>query len=101
MVLPFRGRISPQAQMNFCIKAKCEHGELVHRRTTAQAALRKARELARSGCYDVHIVTPEGRDYASSEFGDLPPTLVKGTAATSTRAGPLKGGGGALKRHRY
>jgi hypothetical protein len=60
--------------MSFYIKAMCEHGALSHRRKTSQAALKKARELARTGCYDVHIVTPEGRDYASSEFGDLPRT---------------------------
>ncbi|RZM94434.1 hypothetical protein CWO91_39445 [Bradyrhizobium genosp. SA-3] len=50
----------------------CKHGELLHRRKTSEAALKKARELAGMGCYDVHIITPEGRDYASSEFGDLP-----------------------------
>ena len=60
--------------MSFSIKAMCQHGELVHRRKTSQAALKKARELSRTGCYNVHIVTPEGRDYASSEFGDLPRT---------------------------
>jgi hypothetical protein len=60
--------------MSFSIKARCQHGELVYRRKTSQAALKKARELARAGCYDVHIVTPEGRDYAASEFADLPRT---------------------------
>lgn len=58
--------------MSFSIKAMCRHGELVHRRKTSEAALRKAREMSRTGCYDIHIITPEGRDYASSEFGDLP-----------------------------
>jgi hypothetical protein len=58
--------------MNFAIKANCQHGELVHRRKTPEAALKEARELSRIGCYNVHIVTPEGRDYASSEFGDIP-----------------------------
>jgi hypothetical protein len=60
--------------MSFSVKAMCKHGERLHRRKTSQAAIKKARELARTGCYDVHIVTPEGRDYASSEFGDLPRT---------------------------
>ena len=60
--------------MSFSIKAMCKHGELAHRRKTADAALRKARELSRTGCYDVYITTPEGRDYHSSEFGDLPRT---------------------------
>ena len=58
--------------MNFTVTGRCQHGELAHRRSTPEAALKKARELAKSGCYDVHIVTPEGRDYASPEFGDLP-----------------------------
>jgi hypothetical protein len=56
----------------FTVRGMCRHGELAHHRKTAEAALRKARELSRTGCYDVHIITPEGRDYASSEFGDLP-----------------------------
>ena len=60
--------------MSFSIKAKCQHGGLLHRRKTAEAALKKAREMARAGCYDVYITTPEGRDYHSSEFGDLPRT---------------------------
>jgi hypothetical protein len=60
--------------MTFSIRAMCRHGELVHRRKTSEAALKKAREMSRTGCYDIHIVTPEGRDYAASEFGDLPRT---------------------------
>ena len=62
--------------MSFTVRGRCKHGELMHRRKTSEAALRKARELARIGCYDVHIITPEGRDYASSEFGDLPHSPV-------------------------
>jgi hypothetical protein len=62
--------------MSFTVRGMCKHGELVHRRKTSEAALKKARELSRMGCYDVHIVTPEGRDYASSEFGDLPRSPV-------------------------
>ena len=34
--------------MSFSIKAMCKHGELVHRRKTAEAALKKARELSRT-----------------------------------------------------
>jgi hypothetical protein len=60
--------------MNFIVKANCQHGAIVHRRKTPEAALKKARELSRAGCYDLHIVTPEGRDYASPEFADLPRT---------------------------
>ena len=58
--------------MSFSIKAKCQHGDLVHRRKTAEVALKKAREMSRDGCYDIYITTPEGRDYHSSEFADLP-----------------------------
>ena len=60
--------------MSFTVKARSKHGDIVHRRSTSDAALRKARELLKAHCYDIHIVTPEGRDYASSEFGDLPRT---------------------------
>lgn len=58
--------------MSFTIKANCQHGrQLVHRRKTPEPALKKARELLMN-CHDIHIVTPEGRDYASPEFADLP-----------------------------
>ena len=60
--------------MSFSIKAKCQHGDLVHRRKTAEAALKKAREMSRAGCYDIYVTMPEGRDYHSSEFADLPRT---------------------------
>jgi hypothetical protein len=70
--------------MSFSIKAMCKHGELSHRRKTADAALKKARELSRTGCYDVYITTPEGRDYHSSEFGDLPRTPAPPRARVKT-----------------
>jgi hypothetical protein len=62
----------------------CKHGELVHRRKTAEAALKKAREMSRAGCYDIYI-TPEGRDYHSSEFADLPRTPAAGRSTQKTR----------------
>jgi hypothetical protein len=34
--------------MSFSIKAMCKHGELAHRRKTAEAAPRKAREMSRA-----------------------------------------------------
>ena len=77
--------------MSFTVKAMCQHGELIHRRKTAEAALKKARELAKTGCYDLHIVTPQGRDYASSEFGDLPRTPVAERPVQETRAHPVAG----------
>jgi hypothetical protein len=60
--------------MSFTVKANCQNGsQLIHRRKSPEAALKKARELLKI-CYEVHIITPEGRDYASSEFGDIPRT---------------------------
>jgi hypothetical protein len=66
--------------MSFTVKAKCKFGEILYRRKTSDAALRKAKELSKAHCYDIHIVTPEGRDYDSSEFGDLPRTIERATA---------------------
>jgi hypothetical protein len=71
--------------MSFSIKATCQHGELIHRRKTAEAALKKAREMSRAGCYDIYITTPEGRDYHSSEFADLPRTPAVARAHRKTR----------------
>jgi hypothetical protein len=71
--------------MSFSIKAMCKHGELVHRRKTAEAALKKAREMSRAGCYDIYITTPEGRDYHSSEFADLPRTPAVERSTQKTR----------------
>lgn len=62
--------------MSFIIRAKCKDGGLLHRRKTAESALKKARAMARTGCYDIYITTPEGRDYHSSEFADIPRTYV-------------------------
>ena len=74
--------------MSFTVKGRCPHGELTHRRNTAEGALKKARELGRTGCYDVHIITPEGRDYASSEFGDLPRAPVAQRSIRKTHTLP-------------
>jgi hypothetical protein len=60
--------------MSFTVKANCQHGELIHRRKTPEGAIKKARELSKTGCYNLHIITPEGRDYASPEFADIPRT---------------------------
>lgn len=72
--------------MSFTVRGMCRHGELSHRRKTATAALRKARELSSTGCYDLHITTPEGRDYASSEFADLPRSPAPGAPGRKARA---------------
>jgi hypothetical protein len=71
--------------MSFSIKAMCQHGDLVHRRKTAEAALKKARQMSRAGCYDIYITTPEGRDYHSSKFADLPCTPTVARAHPKTR----------------
>jgi hypothetical protein len=77
--------------MSFTVKAMCQHGELLHRRKTSEAALKKAREMSRAGCYNVHIITPEGRDYHSSEFGDIPRTPVAERSIQKTHARPVAG----------
>ena len=74
-----------EEEMSFSIKAMCQHGDLVHRRKTAEAALKKARQMSRAGCYDIYITTPEGRDYHSSEFADLPCTPTVARAHPKTR----------------
>src|SRR5258708_1168096 len=74
-----------EEKMSFSIKAMCQHGDLVHRRKTAEAALKKAREMSRAGCHDIYITTPEGRDYHSSEFADFPRTRALGRAPPKTR----------------
>jgi len=78
--------------MSFSIKARCKDGELLYRRKTPEAALKKAREMSRTGCYDIYITTPEGRDYHSSEFADLPRTPVARPSHTiyaPHRPGPI------------
>ena len=77
--------------MSFTVKGIGKHGELVHRRKTSEAALKKAREMSRTGCYNVHIVTPEGRDYASAEFGDIPRTPVAERSNQKNRVGSVAG----------
>ena len=72
-----------EEKMSFTVKATGKSGEFMCRRKTSEAALRKARELVHAGCYEIHIITPQGRDYHSSEFGDLPKT----PAADRTGAG--------------
>lgn len=85
-------------KMSFTVKGICQHGELEHRRKTSEAALKKARETSRTGCHEIHIVTPEGRDYASSEFGDLPRTPVAERPISKTRAYPMAGSHQRLPR---
>ena len=77
--------------MSFSIKARCKDGELLYRRKTPEAALKKAREMSRTGCYEIYITTPEGRDYHSSEFADLPRTPVaRPSEKTQQPTGPVR-----------
>ena len=57
----------------------CPHGDLVHRRKTAEAALKKAREMSRAGCYDIYITTPEKQatTLPSSSICLVPPPLLR------------------------
>lgn len=41
--------------------------------------------LAATGDWDIYITTPEGRDYHSSEFADLPRTPAVARAHRKTR----------------
>ena len=82
---------SKTKKMSFSVRAMSRFGEVTHRRGTSDAALRKARELAKSGCYDIHIITPQGRDYHSSEFGDFPQTSVADRRIRKTAARPAAG----------
>ena len=82
---------SKTKKMSFSVRAMSRFGEVTHRRGTSDAALRKARELAKSGCYDIHIITPQGRDYHSSEFGDFPKTSVADRRIRKTAARPAAG----------
>ena len=66
-----------EEKMSFSIKATCQHGDLVHRRKTADAALKKAREMSRAGCYDIH--------HHDARRAGLPLFRVRGFAAYARR----------------
>ncbi len=42
-------------------------GSVKLKRMSLPAALKKARELIEDGCWDVHIIDPDGRIYSSFE----------------------------------
>ena len=48
--------------------------------------------MSRAGCYDIYITTPEGRDYHSSEFADLPrsPAAARHTRKLALPTGQLR-----------
>jgi hypothetical protein len=57
--------------MSFTVRGRCKDGELARRRSTPEAALRKAQELTKTGGYDVHIVTPRGGCRPVSDLNGL------------------------------
>jgi hypothetical protein len=42
-------------------------GRVKLRRMSLAAALKKARELIKDGCWDVHVIDPDGRIHSSVE----------------------------------
>jgi hypothetical protein len=74
--------------MSFTVKGMCKPGQLVHRRKTAAAALRKVRELSRAGCYDLHVITPRGqglRCFGIWRYSTLSCCRARGELKQSTR----------------
>lgn len=57
----------------FLIRGTDTSGYVELKRETRLAALKKARELADDGCWDVSITGSDGRVYLSPEF-NLPPS---------------------------
>jgi hypothetical protein len=49
----------------FEIRSLDTSGSVILKRMSFEAALKKARELIDDGCWDVHIVDPDGRVYTS------------------------------------
>jgi hypothetical protein len=58
--------------MWFLITGTDTAGSMTVRRDTAVAALKKAAELDRDGCWDIAITGPDGRRYTMREFDQLP-----------------------------
>jgi hypothetical protein len=59
--------------MRFLITGTDRSGRIILRRETAAAAMKKAAELAESGCVDIAITAPDGRQYRPQAFDQLPP----------------------------
>jgi hypothetical protein len=53
--------------MMFEISGLDTSGSVKLKRASFPAALKKARELIEDGCFDVHIIDPDGRTYSSFE----------------------------------
>ena len=57
--------------MSFLISATDICGRVTLRRETADAAIKKAAELAADGYRDVAITGPDGRPYSAQAFDEL------------------------------
>jgi hypothetical protein len=53
--------------MMFEISGLDTSGSVKLKRMSFPAAVKKARELIEDGCWDVHIIDPDGRIYSSFE----------------------------------
>jgi hypothetical protein len=58
-------------QVQFLISGRDQFGDVRLGRSTAVAALKKARELLQEGYLDVRICTPRGRVLLPEEFEEL------------------------------
>jgi hypothetical protein len=58
--------------MWFLITGTDTAGNITFRRDSASAALKKAAELDRDGCWDITIAAPDGRRYTPQELDELP-----------------------------
>jgi hypothetical protein len=58
--------------MWFLITGTDTSGRIVLRRETAADALKKAAELAQDGCHEISITAPNGHQYPSQKFDQLP-----------------------------
>ena len=58
--------------MRFLITGTDISGRVTLRRETTAAALKKAAELAEDGYRDIAIIAPDGRQYPSQAFDQLP-----------------------------
>jgi hypothetical protein len=59
--------------VRFLITGTDTSGCIVLRRETAEAARKKAAELAEDGCHDISITAPDGQRYPPQAFDQLPP----------------------------
>jgi hypothetical protein len=70
LVLPYRAR--RLSHMGFLITGTDTSGRIILRRETAADALKKAAELAQDGCHEISITAPDGHQYPSQKFDQLP-----------------------------